>query len=392
MVLLGLVAPPVGANYGRVSARITCDRAVNWTASASTEGDAEDRTNRRVLVEYRATRGQEPVGDWTAAGPEGSFSEDNDFRFSGTFQLPASSDSVDLRVTPLSDWGSSGDGEAPGGPRFSRAALPSGCQNQPIVADVAGDCGNGGARVTVRNIGAEASAVVVAADGVPVRQLQVAPDGTEELIVPVLEGRPAAVRVAAGDFVVAESTVDGDCGVTGPAAVIVERCAGRQAVVFATLGDAPSGTADIRVGGAIVHTADLEPGTVLQRTLELPPSGATPVSVEIAGTTYTSGEIGSCSGPLAGAVSCGSGGAQPCGGEAAGQVPPPPPPPPPTSIELDEPMLPRTGPWERAVALTLGGALLLAGGLAVAGRDRRRPRPSPVAAAIAPYRQRWWDD
>ena len=392
MVLLGVVAPPVGANYGRVSARVTCDRAVNWTASASTEGDAQDRTNRRVLVEYRATRGQEPVGEWTAAGPEGSFTADNDFRFTGSFQLPPTSDSADLRVTPLSDWGPDGDGDAPGGPRFSRATLPDGCADQPIVADVAGDCGNGGARVTVRNVGTAPAAVVVAADGVPVRQLQVAPDGTQELIVPVLEGRPSAVRVAAGDFVVAETTVDPDCGIAGPAAVIVERCSGRQAAVFATLGDAPAGAADIRVGGAIVHTAEMEPGTVLQRTLELPASGTTPISVEIAGTTYSSGEIGSCSGPLAGAVSCGTDGLSPCGAGAAGDVPPPPPPPPPTSIELEDPMLPRTGPWERAVALTLGGALLLAGGLAVVGRDRRRPRSSPVAAAIAPYRQRWWDD
>jgi len=233
IVLFGLAAPPVGANYGRVSARITCDRTVTWTASASSEGSDEDRTNRRVLVERRATRGQEPLEEWTPAGPEGSFDPAGGFEFSGSFRLPEGADSVDLRVTPLEPWGTRADGDPPGAPRFSRAELPEGCDQQPVVATVTGDCAAGGALVELRNTGEHPHAATVASDGVPVREVRLEPAGTAELIVPLLEGRPSDVRVSSGDFVVAEATVEPDCGLDGPAAVVLERCAARQAVVHA---------------------------------------------------------------------------------------------------------------------------------------------------------------
>ncbi len=397
IVLFGLAAPPVGANYGRVTARITCDRTVSWTASASTEGSDDERTNGRVLVERRATAGQEPVEDWSPAGPEGSFDADGGFEFSGSFQLPEDADSVDLRVTPLDPWGTSGDGDPPGGPRFSRAELPAGCEDQPVVATITGDCAVGGARVELRNLGEHPHAVTVSADGVALREVRLDPTGEAGLVVPVLEGRASDLRVSSGDFVMAEATVEPDCGLDGPAAVVLERCGSRQAVVHATLGDRTEGEIGIRVEGALVHRADMSAGTPLQRTLELPPAGSSAVAVEIAGTTVASGSVGGCEEPVAGAVTCGVGDRPACdavAGATTTTLPPPPPPPPPTVLELDPaaPLLPRTGPWERAVVLLVGGGLLLAGGLAAATRDRARPAPSPIASALAPYRQRWWDD
>lgn len=397
IVLFGLAAPPVGANYGRVSARITCDRTVTWTASASSEGSDEDRTNRRVLVERRATRGQEPLEEWTPAGPEGSFDAVGGFEFSGSFRLPEGADSVDLRVTPLEPWGTRADGDPPGAPRFSRAELPEGCDQQPVVATVTGDCAAGGALVELRNTGEHPHAATVASDGVPVREVRLEPAGTAELVVPLLEGRPSDVRVSSGDFVVAEATVEPDCGLDGPAAVVLERCAARQAVVHARAGSPPASEVAIRLGDSIVHRAAMSPERLVQRTLELPPAGAVTVAVELDGTTVATGAVGGCDGPVAGAVTCGVGDRPACdavAGTTATTLPPPPPPPPPAVVELDpaQPLLPRTGPWERAVVLVLGGGLLLAGGLAAVGRDRARPAPSPIGSALAPYRQRWWDD
>lgn len=391
IVALAAVAPPAGANYGRISARVGCDRMVSWTASASTEGDAAQRTNRRILVEHRSGG-----GEWIAAAPEGHFDAANDFSFSGSFPLPDGVDSVDLRVTPKANWGADGKGDAPGGPRFSRAELPEGCAEQPVVASVAEDCSNGGARITARNVGDRPAAVTVSADGVALRSLELAPDAADELVVPTLEDDPTQIRVAAGDFVISEATVPSDCGLAGPAAVVLERCASRTAVVLARLGDRPSGSLQVRVAGSIVHKGELVPTDVARRTLELPPTGSAHVEVSVADTVVASGDVGSCVGAVAGAATCGVEGRPECAPDpaAAPVTPAPPPPPPPTTIELDpaDPLLPRTGPWERAIALLLGGALLLAGGAAVATRDRRRPLPSPVAAAIAPYRQRWWDD
>src|SRR5690606_20710825 len=149
----------------------------------------------------------------------------------------------------LEAWGTDGDGDPPGGPRFGRAELPEGCEDQPVVATVTEDCAAGGARVEVRNVGENPHAVTVAADGVPIRELRVDVDETASLVVPLLEGRPSTLRVSGDDFVMAESSITPRCGIDGAAAVVLERCASRQAVVYATLGDRPSGELAIRVGG-----------------------------------------------------------------------------------------------------------------------------------------------
>jgi hypothetical protein len=393
-VLFAVLAPAAGANYGRISARVACDRTVSWTASASTEGEPQDRINSRVAVDYRAMKGTAPIGGWRSAGAEGRFDPSNDFEFSGSFELPDAADAVDLRVTPLAAWGPQGGGDPAGGPRFSRAELPSGCADQPLVADVALDCANGGGRVSLRNVGETAAEATVSSDGVPVRTAQLEADGSYEVIVPLLPGRASTVRVASGDFVIAESTIDDDCGISGPAAVVVERCANRQAVLLATAGDRPDAQVEVRLAGTLVESSRAPAGEVLQRTFAIPPGGPAPVEVLIDDSPVAAGEVGGCDGPVAGAVTCGVGGRTPCQGLGAPgtTLPEPPPPPPPATLELAEPFLPQTGPWERALVLLLGGGLLLAGGLALAGHDRSRPVPSALGAALAPYRQRWWED
>ena len=112
------------------------------------------------------------------------------------------------------------------------------------------------------------------------------------------------------------------------------------------------------------------------------------------GDVAATGVIGGCDGPVAGLLSCGTPGWPDCDLSATAPTGPGPPSgqPPPLQIDGGAPVLPRTGPAQRAAGLLLGAALLLGGGVALSARDRRRPRPSVIGAALEPYRQRWWDD
>lgn len=393
-VLAAVVAPAAGANYGRIAAEVRCDRVVSWTASASAEGTDDDRTNEQVAVEYRAAGAD---GDWTPAGPSGSFNESNDFTFSGSFPLPEGVDAVELRVAPQVKWGADRDGAAPGAAKFATATLPAGCADQPIVATIAADCAAGGATVATRNAGDAEATVTLSADRLPVRDVTLAPGQSSSLVVPVLEGTSSAIRVNAGDFVVAQQEVAADCSLGGAAATITERCGVRQAVVLASAGaDATAGdhAVEIRVSDAIVHRAEVSGDEVLKRTIELPATGAVPIQVEVDDDVVATGVVGTCDGPVTGAVACGTDGRTTCAAAVSPTttVPAPPPPPPPLTIDLDHRALATTGPWQRAIVLFLGGVLLLGGGAALVAEQRRRPRPSLLATVVAPYRQRWWDD
>jgi len=380
-VLVGaaVFASPAGANYARIDATVGCDRTVDWTASASTDGDAEERTNPRVLVEWRPV----DAGDdaWESAGPAGRFEAGNDFSFTGRVELPDGVDEVDLRVQPDAPWG---DGAETGAPRFSRAAVPAVCDEVAVAVRFDADCSSGTASVDLRALDDDTWDVAVAVDRVVVRDLEVDSAGTV-LVVPVLSGRSTGIRVTADDLVLADRAVGGNCDADAPMAVVLERCGPGDAVVQAF---APA-EAELRVRaeGTIVTTATLGSGTV-QRTLDLP-STEVGIEVEIDGETAAAGPVGGCDGPIAGLTACG-GDRAPCshvGDDAAANDPGPPPPPPPTQqIELDPAEgLARTGPWERALTLALGGLLLAGGGLVLSSGHRRTAGPGPLASVLRPY-------
>lgn len=394
LMVLAVLAPAVGANYARIDASAGCDLAVSWTASASADGSDDERTNVRVQVEYRPLdEDGRAQGSWRSAGPVGEFSPENDFRFSGSFTLDPPVTGAELRVRPLVPWGPGRDGDEPGDPRFAKAEVPESCEDQPLVASQQLDCDAGLVQVTARNVGSDDLVAQVTVDGVTVRDLELAAGGDGLLTVPLLDGRPTRVAVRAGDVVASDQEQEATCDADAPAAVVVERCGGAatQAVVLARGGDAEV-LAQVRVDDAVVNRAPIVAGETLQRAIELPDGGA-PVEVTLDGSPAAVGEVGGCDGPVAGLLSCGTAGRAACVDESAPPaVDAPPPPPPPLTVELDGATLPRTGPWERALALLLGGALLVGGGLALAGRDRTRPAPSALGEALDPYRQRWWDE
>ena len=243
----------------------------------------------------------------------------------------------------------------------------------------------------MRNVGDADTEAELTVDGAVVRTLELAADGDALITVPVLDARATQIVVRSGELIASDQVHGTDCEERGPAAIVLERCgiATPMAVVLATAPDAQS-VVQLRVAGAIVHRSDLAPGSTFQRTLELP-AGGSEVEVTLDGEQAAVGTVGGCDGPIAGLLSCGTAGRTAC--TASSTAPPvvetPPPPPPSLTIELED--LPRTGPWERALALLLGGALIGGGGVALAARDRSRPRPSQLAAVLAPYRQRWWD-
>ncbi len=395
LVALSVVAPAADANYARIEARTGCDRVVSWTASASTEGSDAERTNARVVVEYRAapTAAADEEPDWSSAGPEGSFSPANAFRFSGSVELPDGVDGIELRVQPKVRWGPASDGAEPGAPRFASTEVPSGCRERPLVATQQLDCAIGAVRVSARNVGDAPLGAEVVVDQVVAREVELGPGGVAEVTVPVLAGRATQIQVRAGSFVASDQISGEGCEPPGPTAMVQERCASTlgRLVVRATTTDAPA-ELQVKVRGTTVDTSTVRPGEITQRTLEVP-TGDLALEVTIDGTVAAAGMVGGCTGPVAGLLSCGTSGWPAC--ELSETRPPPigqpPTPPPPVQLDDGGAGLPRTGPAQRALGLLLGGSLLLGGGMTLSARDRRRPRPSLLNAALEPYRQRWWD-
>ncbi len=387
VMAIAAISPPAGANYARIEATAACDRTVSWRASASTEGTDDERTNNSVVVDYRATTDDDR---WRSAGPEGAFSESNDFRFDGSFVLPDGVDQVEVRVRARSRWGAHEDGDEPGEPRFAKVGVPEECAGRPLVATQRLDCASGSVAVRATNAGESPLTAEVVVDRVTVRTMALEPGTSQDLLVPILVGRPTPISVRADEFVASERVHGADCEVPGPSAVVVERCgaAAGRLMVLATGGDEAVGV-DIVVRSVTVDSARVSPDSTLQRTLDVPP-GALPVEVQLGGQVAAAGNAGGCDGPVAGLLSCGTGGRGAC--DLAATRPAPPPPPPPLVIESGDPTLPRTGPGERAALLLLGGALIAGGGLSISARERRRPAPAPISSALAPYRQRWWDD
>ncbi len=419
---LGVITPPAGADNARISAEARCDRVVSWVvqAAADTSGGKADssssadrvRTNDSIEVSYRpAASGafggsgdSDGAGDgkWTAVETS-ALNAANGFTFSGSFPLPESVDSVELRVQARTAWA---DGSKAGSPKYAVARVPEECTTMPAVAVITPTCEAGGAVVQMSNAGDKEMSLELNVDRVTVRTVEVAAGSGTELVVPILAGTPSVIRVNAGDFVVAQRKVDADCTNGEAAAVILERCPGNQAVVSAlrgtesggvgggsgtTAGGSQAKSIEIRTAGTIVHKGDLSTDGVFRRTLELPGDGPVTVEVKIDGRTAAIGQVGSCEGPIAGAVSCGGLGQVACSVEPdETTIEAPPPPPPPLTIELDGNGLPVTGPWQRAVALLLGGALLSIGGVTVIADQRRRPRPSLLAASVDDYRRQWW--
>jgi hypothetical protein len=242
-----------------------------------------------------------------------------------------------------------------------------------------------------RNVDGGERAVTVAVDRVTVRELRLTGAEPSELTVPVLPGRPTRLGLSVDDTVLVDRAVAGGCAPSPARAVVLERCGPGDAVLLAR-GDRDGTELRLRVAGSVVHRTTSTADVVTQRTFTVPGRTA-PVQVELGGATAATGAVGACDGPTAGLLSCGSApGVPPCDEAAApAPLPPPPAPPPPLALELDPATgLPVTGPWQRALVLLAGGLLLALGGATVLAGDRRLPRSSPLAEALAPYRQRWW--
>lgn len=420
---LGVVTPPAGADNARIAAEARCDRVVSWVvqAVADTSGGKADtqaeadrvRTNDSVEVSYRPAKSTSKSDAGWIPVKTSALNTANDFTFSGSFPLPDSVDSVELRVLPKVAWA---DGSKAGSPKFAVATVPTACASIPAVAVITPDCKAGGAVVNMRNAGDDMMEQDLSVDGVVVRSVKLGANADEQVTVPILAGTSSVIRVNAGDFVVAQRKVDSGCDRSDSSAVVLERCSVHQAVVSARLGEGSDKTGDaagdgsgaggsgdgsgaggggdaveIRAAGTIVHKAKLTSGKVFQRTLDLPSDGPTDLEVTIGGRTAAIGSVGSCDGPIVGAVSCGGKGQPACVAKPKEpELEVPPIPPPPLTIEFDSNGLPVTGPWERAIALLFGGALLSVGGLVIIGDQRRRPKPSLVAESVAAYQRQWW--
>lgn len=382
LVAVSAMSPPAAATYPRIAATVGCDRVVEWRASAATAASTEARTNPRVQVEWRA------VGDeaaWQDAGPVGRFDEAGGFEFSGTIELPDGVDEIDIRVSALAPWA---NGDEPGAPRFAKAAVPDVCDDVPLAVRVAVDCDAAAATVQLRSLDRTTRDVAVTVNRIVVRELEIGGE-EQDVVVPLLAGRSSALRVLAGDTVMAERNVGGTCAASGPVAMVLERCGPGDAVVQAA---SPSpGELRVFADGEPVISAPIS-SDVVQRTLALP-AGGVDLRVEVDGEVLAVGSVGGCDGRVTGLLSCGPG-RTPCAlpdspdnGDAIPAPAPvtPPPTAPPTGGE-PEPELAHTGPWDRGLSLALGGLLLAVGGLAMSRQHRPGRAPTQLDVALAPYR------
>ena len=109
MLLLGLVtvAPllsgAASAQRAHLDASVSCDGTVEWTASSWSADEAGANTDVRV---HRSTSS----GDVQEVG-QGSFQDDNGYRFSGHFTWPQGESTIVVSSSPEGAWGNGDDAD-----------------------------------------------------------------------------------------------------------------------------------------------------------------------------------------------------------------------------------------------------------------------------------------
>jgi len=131
LVLVGAVsATPVFASgddsapRARLEAEVSCDGTVTWEARSSAEGTKGSNPDVRVDRSTDGAAAQE-VG-------QGSFSNANDHRFSGTFEWPEGARRIDLSVSPRGVWGGGSTSKLG---ETVRLELPDDCDHHPHVGE-----------------------------------------------------------------------------------------------------------------------------------------------------------------------------------------------------------------------------------------------------------------
>lgn len=379
LAVLVLTIAPAAASYPQIRAEVGCDHVVRWTASAAPSEDPAERTNAAVEV---ARLGAD--GEWVGLGEPVAFDESNDYTASGSFVLESRATSVRLRVTALQGWGPGGSAGAPGEPRYATARVPEGCDDVPVAVSHRLDCATSAVDLDVSARPGEVDPgerrpLRVRVDGVVVRSIPV-PEPSE-LRVPIAPGTDSRVQVDWDRISLVDVEVGSGCDDDTPRGVVIERCGPGSAVLAVA---APQGSrVDLRVGGQLALREPVPAGDRLVHYLALPPEPA-PVEILIDDAAVGVGTIGGCDAPVAGVASCPSGDC-PSAPEpsATGST---------DGSHDDGDSLARTGPWERAVVGLIAAGLLLGGGAALYTAERFRPTHRSSWAAIAPYRQTWWDE
>jgi hypothetical protein len=115
--LLALVPTAAFAHYPKVEATQDCDGVITYRVF-SWNGDSDDaKTNPKI--EVRLLRAEDDDG---TVIDEGAFNPENDFQFSGTFQLDEPGDVI-LKVTALAKWA---NGASAGTSRDTEVKAPDG--------------------------------------------------------------------------------------------------------------------------------------------------------------------------------------------------------------------------------------------------------------------------
>lgn len=122
-VMCGVVAwqaPAAFPWYSLISAKMSCDGTVDWTASAWNGPTPDSRYNPDVLVSISFDH-----GFTYKRVAERAFDQSDNYQFAGLYPA-GSAYSVVLRVQELANWPAAG-GDVPGPPHYAKATRPSNC-------------------------------------------------------------------------------------------------------------------------------------------------------------------------------------------------------------------------------------------------------------------------
>ena len=273
LLLLGTVtAVPVfsaqaSAHQSHISASVSCDGEVSWTTSSWTTGS--DGSHGDIHVWGETDSGESHDLE------HGSFSGDNGYQFSGSFEWPEGASSMTLHSKPSGSWG---NGEASEDGDDVSIVKPEDCDDHPEVGkdveceDSAPGHGDGMVTLTLTNpagpFGHDADFELSGPDDSASTSHRVASGHNEQVSYHGLSDGHHKVHVKVGDKEYDED-VEIDCDESVPSVEQSQACVAGDGSITVSLsntgGDAVEFTVENPVTGEVEHLT-LQPNESESRT------------------------------------------------------------------------------------------------------------------------------
>lgn len=273
LLLLGVVtavpafSASASAHQSHIDASVSCDGEVSWTTKSWSSGDEGSHGDVRVW--------SEDDGGESHDLEHGSFSGDNGYQFSGSFEWPDGVSSMRIHSTPNGAWG---NGETSDDDDEITITKPEDCDHHPEVGssfeceDSAPGYGDGAATFTLTNpagpFGHDADFSLSGPDGQEGGDYHVPSGEHEQVTYHGLSDGHHTVHVKVGDDEHDEE-FDIDCDESMPSVETSQACVAGDGAITVNLantgGDAVEFTVEHPVTGEVEHLT-LQPNQSVSRT------------------------------------------------------------------------------------------------------------------------------